>query len=286
MHLLGGAFGDGVIARIVRGYTFISRYYRNGDHIHIIGFSRGAYTARALAGLIVSQGLLAPPLTADKEQAYKHGIQAWYQYRQHTVSGFFRDILDHLEALCTELPEGILGNGLGAKDLIPVPRLATVGVWDTVGAMGIPLYWCSDKRIDAFKFDNLELSPKIDHGYHAVSLDERRDDFRPTLWKPDTHVTQRLFPGAHCDVGGGYPTVDNESGLSDGALDWMMLMLGGNGSEGLLFSDEPEYIPKPDPTGTSHAPWKHSPWTLPGILLNARQFPDHVLSVDDSITKC
>ena len=84
-RIIGGAFGAGVISRIVRGYTFISRNYEPGARIFIVGFSRGAYTARALGGLIASEGVLAAPLTVDKEQAYRAGAEAWYQYRQKTA---------------------------------------------------------------------------------------------------------------------------------------------------------------------------------------------------------
>src|SRR5262245_47799785 len=87
-RIIGGAFGAGIISRIVRGYTFISRNYEPGAKIFIVGFSRGAYTARALGGLIASEGVLAPPLTEDKELAYRYGAEAWYQYRKKTAPEF------------------------------------------------------------------------------------------------------------------------------------------------------------------------------------------------------
>ena len=82
--LVGGAFGDGIIARIVRGYTFISRHYRPGDRIILMGFSRGAYTARALGGLIANVGLLDTSKydSNDKALAYRMGILAWRKYRE------------------------------------------------------------------------------------------------------------------------------------------------------------------------------------------------------------
>ena len=91
--VVGGAFGSGLIARIVRGYTFISRQYQPGDRIVILGFSRGAYTARALAGMISGVGLLDPKATeqtasdrdamAAKERAYRMGVSAWLRYREN-----------------------------------------------------------------------------------------------------------------------------------------------------------------------------------------------------------
>ncbi len=266
--LLGGAFGAGVIARVVRGYTFISRNYEPGANIFIIGFSRGAYTARALAGLIVSQGVLAPEITADKELAYRRGAEAWYRYRKATMSSPFS--LARLAEIVTDLPAFISQGSLKESDLVPVDRLSAVAVWDTVGAMGFPTYVAKDKRVDAFKFADTKLSDKVIRGFHAIALDERRNDFVPTLWDPAANVTQALFPGAHCDVGGGYPMINNESGLSDRALKWMIDQLS---ATGVLFSSAQGYPIKPDPAGPAHKPWAHLPWTLPGVSLGARNFP-------------
>src|SRR3977135_4432729 len=79
MKVIGGALGAGVMARIVRGYTFISRNYAAGDAIYIVGFSRGAYTARALAGMIATVGLLKAGTydPTNKTQAYLRGFEAW-----------------------------------------------------------------------------------------------------------------------------------------------------------------------------------------------------------------
>lgn len=267
-RLLGGAFGAGVVARVVRGYTFISRNYEPGVNIFIVGFSRGAYTARALAGLIASQGVLAPEITKDKELAYRRGAEAWYRYRKATISNPFS--LAHLAEIAADLPAFISQGALKEGDLVPVERISAVAVWDTVGAMGFPTYVARDKRVDAFKFADTKLSDKVVRGFHAVALDERRNDFVPTLWDPARNVTQVLFPGAHCDVGGGYPMINNESGLSDGALKWMIDQLTG---AGVLFSSTQAYLIKPDPAGPAHKPWAHLPWTLPGVSLGPRNFP-------------
>jgi Uncharacterized alpha/beta hydrolase domain (DUF2235) len=135
------------------------------------------------------------------------------------------------------------------------------------------------KRVDAFKFADTKLSQKIGKGFHAVALDERRNDFTPTLWDPTPNVVQRLFPGAHGDVGGGYSTMNNESGLSDGALQWMIEQLAG---VGVLFSAPLPHDVKPNPAGTAHKPWVHVPWTLPGIPLGPRHFSDG-MSVDSLV---
>lgn len=262
--VMGGAFGAGVISRIVRGYTFISRNHAPGDRIVVLGFSRGAYTARALAGLIASQGLLAPHLTQDREQAYRCGAQAWYRYRR--ASGR-ETILAHLAEVVSDLPAFLSSLTLGEQDLVPVDGIACVGVWDTVGAMGFPEYAGNGERLDAFRFVDTTLSAKVKRGFHAVALDEQRKDFVPTLWDPAPNVTQALFPGAHGDVGGGYPVAGNESGLSDGALVWM---LAGLQAQGVAFRAEPA-PPLPDPGGTAHKPWAHGPWPL--LPTGLRSFP-------------
>jgi uncharacterized protein (DUF2235 family) len=268
IKLLGGAFGAGVIARIVRGYTFISRNYEPGANIFVVGFSRGAYTARALVGLIVSQGVLTPHITQDKELAYRRGAEAWYRYRKTTISNPFS--LAQLADIVTDLPGFLSHRSLQDSDLIPVDRISAVAVWDTVGALGIPLYVARGKRVDAFEFCDTLLSQKVARGFHAVALDERRNDFTPTLWDAALNVLQVLFPGAHSDVGGGYPVSNDECGLSDGALQWMITQLTG---VGVLFSTTPAYECKPKPTGISHKPWLHAPWNLPSVSLGARSFP-------------
>lgn len=275
--IMGGAFGAGVISRIVRGYTFISRNYNPGDNIVIVGFSRGAYTARALAGLIAAQGVLAPHLTQDKEVAYRRGAEAWYRYRKTTNSSSFS--FARLAEIVSDLPAFLSSNSLKASDLIPVDHISAVAVWDTVGAMGFPDYIGKKKRADAFKFADTRLSQKVGKGLHAVALDERRNDFTPTLWDAAPNVVQRLFPGAHGDVGGGYPTLQNESGLSDRALQWMLEQLAG---VGVVFSTPLPTEVKPNPAGTAHKPWAHAPWTLPGISLGARHFPAGI-PVDSSV---
>jgi uncharacterized protein (DUF2235 family) len=264
--IMGGSFGAGVISRIVRGYTFISRHYQPGDHIYITGFSRGAYTARALAGLIASQGVLAPHLTKDKERAYRYGAQVWYRYRKNNQEQSTR--WSKIAEALSDLPAFLQQDKLQANDLIAVDRIAAVAVWDTVGAMGLPQFEHGE-RVDAYAFADLSLPGKIARGIHAVSLDEQRVDFTPCLWRDDPRVEQWLFPGAHADVGGGYPTNDNQSGLSDLALMWVKDQLQ---DLGVQFLNTPPIAINPDPAGVAHQPWRKAPWTLPGVRLSAREF--------------
>jgi uncharacterized protein (DUF2235 family) len=280
VKLLGGAFGAGVISRVVRGYTFISRNYEPGDHIHIVGFSRGAYTARALGGLIASQGLLAKRHTADKEHAYEKGAQAWYRYRNSGLAAK-PDALAHLTEITARLSAFISRDCITADDLVPVNHIASIAVWDTVGALGFPKFSGDGRRVDAFRFADTQLSAKVSHGYHALALDEQRVDFAPTLWDAADNVTQVLFPGAHSDVGGGYPMSNNESGMSDGALQWMMDRLAG---DGVLFHDAPPVPIVPDPSGIAHKPWEKPPFNIPTIFTGRRVFPPG-MALDASVQK-
>jgi len=269
VKMLGGVAGAGVISRIVRGYTFISRHYQPGDQIYLIGFSRGAYTVRALADMIMKMGLLKPEHVQDPETGYRDGIFTWYKYRSKKSV-----LLDLLSSLAKK----IKGIKLSARDYVKVEGIKAIGVWDTVGAMGIPVYAIKGKRRDLFKFTSTRLSKRVEHGFHAVALDEQRVDFTPTLWDQTANVTQNLFPGGHADVGGGYPIKNNESGLSDGALVWMVDNLK---QEGLLIQSGANLTNvKPDAKGTAHQQWRVGAmkWkTAP------RQFPrmNHHQSVDE-----
>ncbi|MEW6677647.1 MAG: DUF2235 domain-containing protein [Pseudomonadota bacterium] len=258
--IIGGAFGAGIISRIVRGYTFLSRNYEPGDEIILVGFSRGAYTARALGGLIASQGLLAKPHTRDKEHAYRWGAKAWYRYRNTSKSARRQSFIKRLAEAVSDLPAFISADDIQEKDLVPVARVKAVAVWDTVGALGLPSYE-QDTRIDAFRFSDNRLSDKVEWGFHALALDEQRLDFSPTFWHPRKNVIQAVFPGAHADVGGGYPTRGGESGLSNGALCWMVEQLNGIG---VRFDPRWATSCPANPGGVAHQPWRHKPFNLPG----------------------
>jgi uncharacterized protein (DUF2235 family) len=263
---IGGAIGTGLELNIIQGYEFLAKEYEDGAEVYVVGFSRGAYTARALAGLIASEGVLTPELTIDKELAYRAGAEAWYQYRQKTAP---RSKLARLWEVASDLPRFLSEKSLKATDFVPVDEIAAVAVWDTVGALGIPRFK-GNGRVDAFRFCDTKLSKKVIRGFHAVALDEQRCDFESTLWDSAPKVKQVVFPGAHCGVGGGYPMIGNESGLSDGGLRWMMDQLT---DVGVCFSAREPYQIAPSHLGIAHKPWLHSPWNYPGVTISPRSFP-------------
>jgi uncharacterized protein (DUF2235 family) len=194
----GGAFGDGLENNINDAYRFLVANYLPGDSIFLFGFSRGAYTARSIAGMIRRCGILRRETVRQYPEAkamYRSGIAA-----TDPVAVKFRT--DY--AIETDTP------------------IQCVGVWDTVGALGIPLRAFGSANQKKYQFLDTGLSHVVKFAFHALAIDEHREPFLPTLWetKPDAGQTvqQVWFAGAHSDVGGGYP----ENGLSDIALNWMM----------------------------------------------------------------
>jgi uncharacterized protein (DUF2235 family) len=247
-RLFGGGFGAGLVQRIVRGYTFISRNYEPGDKIVIVGFSRGAYTARALAGMIASQGLLSQHFNRGSVDAYKRGTQAWYRYRKSVKAKGESWLPDFATAILNLDVWDFISDDLTDADFIPVD-IEAVAVWDTVGSMGIPKYDVDDNQmIDTFRFADVQLSPKVKHGLHAIALDEQRILFSPTLWEAAPNVKQMVFPGGHSDVGGGY----KEKGLSDAALVWILQELA---QLQVQLSDWTALL-RPNPSAPAHQEWR------------------------------
>jgi uncharacterized protein (DUF2235 family) len=195
-----GATGLGIDDNIRSAYSFLAQNYVPGDEIFLFGFSRGAFTARSLVGLINATGLL-------KRGSLNRLGKAWLYYRD-------RESLPHT-------PTKFMGNTPGA-DVHTDVTINFLGVWDTVGAVGIPSHLFDKVNQKLYGFYDTNLCPIVRRAYHALAIDEHRDTFVPTLWtgiKPTTceDVQQVWFAGAHSDVGGGYPT----RALADIPLLWM-----------------------------------------------------------------
>jgi uncharacterized protein (DUF2235 family) len=197
--LMGGISGAGIDKNIMDCYRFIVHNYNDGDQLFFFGFSRGAYTVRSLAGFIRNCGLI------KREHADK--IPAAYKlYRKRTRSS------------SPDMPQAVnFRKDYAVANITPIEF---VGVWDTVGALGIPVPFWGTLGEREFLFHDTEPSKIIQHARHAVSIDENRMDFEPTLWsqKPGLDLQQVWFAGVHSDVGGGY----DEPGLSHCASQWML----------------------------------------------------------------
>lgn len=210
-HVVGGSTGEGLDRNIMSAYRWLAGSYAKDDRIFMFGFSRGAYTVRSLAGLISDYGLLdLSNLEGDPNEVWNRVGKVFSAYRNsHAFENTDRYAF-HNAATGVE-PAG-------------KTKIHFVGVWDTVGALGIPedfaLLGLFD-RPDRYRFHDTTLSELILNARHAVAIDERRASFEPTLWSgvDDRDTAKQVwFPGVHGDVGGGYV----ETGLSDGALDWML----------------------------------------------------------------
>jgi len=234
--IIGGAMGSGVDDQIVSAYHWLASNYEVGDQIFIYGFSRGAFIARSLAGFL-GRGLLnvRELKSADSWERVK---AAFYDgYRKHGAKS--ED--DRKWAK----PDWKFFHG---KDACPVRFL---GVWDTVGALGVPddleLLNFFDSS-EHWHFHGTELGDHIATARHAMAIDEVRASFTVTRWSnAETHrdAQELWFPGVHSDVGGGYANTE----LSDGALLWMMEESEKNG---LTLRDGIKGTLKPNPTGTLH----------------------------------
>lgn len=196
----GGAFGEGLEDNILDSYRFLVANYEDGDQIFLFGFSRGAFTARSLAGMIRKCGILR----RDTVRHYGEGVRL-YQSDVHP---------NDAAAITFRKANSVVGE----KDI----DIQCIGVWDTVGSLGIPLRGLRGLTRRKHQFHDTALSGSVKNAFHALAIDERRAPFEPTLWdfipKPPQRVEQVWFCGAHSDVGGGYP----ETGLSDTPLQWMM----------------------------------------------------------------
>jgi uncharacterized protein (DUF2235 family) len=193
--LTGGAFGDGIFQKVKNGYSQVAQVYEKDDNLFMFGFSRGAYTARSIAGMIAVCGL---PTGGFDDNLVNTAFNAYRNPGQRAT----------------------LLASLGKYNLYNA-KITMVGVWDTVGALGIPALFGGVE--DSYQFLNTGLHPDVMNAYHALSIDERRGEFPATLWqvpsqpKPGQTVEQVYFSGVHCDVGGGYP----ETHLSDITFGWM-----------------------------------------------------------------
>ncbi|HUF40494.1 MAG TPA: DUF2235 domain-containing protein [Verrucomicrobiae bacterium] len=196
-RFIGGAIGIGLEKNILEGYRFLAKEYQDGDEVYVLGFSRGAYTARSLVGLIRNCGLVENKrLVLRIPMAY----------------GIYRTRDDGPDS-----PTALQFKARFSRDI----KIKFLGVWDTVGALGVPLDLLQSFNMQFYEFHDTRLSKIVESAYHAIALDEHRGDYDVCLWnpenQPDQSLEQRWFLGAHCDVGGGY----QDRRLSDLALRWM-----------------------------------------------------------------
>lgn len=197
--LSGGGFGHGLEKNVMDGYRFLVHNYDPGDEIYLFGFSRGAYTARSLCGLINNCSVLRKEHGNRIEEAFR-----LYKTKKHKANS------DHSQAWKRTY-------SVAEKTMIKF-----VGVWDTVGSLGLP-FTIFGLIKDRNLFYDRGIGSNIRFARHAMALDEQRDDFQPTIWdpKPGVDLEQVWFAGVHSDVGGGYGPDKKGKALSDIPLIWL-----------------------------------------------------------------
>ncbi len=196
----GGTVGKGLEKNVMDAYRFLVHNYEIGDEIYLFGFSRGAYTVRSLCGLINNCDIL-------KGQEGRRVEEAFQLYKNPKYK-----------------PNGEYSTNWRKNHSVPnSSKIHFIGVWDTVGAMGLPFTifgLIKDKHL----FYDRKMGSNIKTARHALSLDEERKDFEPTIWEPREGVDlkQVWFPGVHSDIGGSYKPDHDETVLSDIPLTWLV----------------------------------------------------------------
>jgi len=253
-HLVGGGTGLGLADNVREAYAFLASNYAEhddlvpNDSIFLLGFSRGAYTARTLGGFICAMGILKKPAMPHMYEIFEDWERAG---DPHYEPRFFDDYFKHHGALKNVKPDGKLAKSKSSHDrdeyieryfqallklgLTQKVDIKAIGVWDTVGALGIPInprlqriFPGLPSFIHSYKFFDTRLDSQVKNAFHALALDERRAPFSPAVWEKHVDCTTNLqqcwFPGVHSNIGGSY----EDSGMADITLAWMMDHLSGN----------------------------------------------------------
>ena len=196
---VGGLFGVGLAKNVKACYRFIVEHYEPGALLYFFGFSRGAFTARSTAGMVRNCGILRREHLDRLDEGF-----ALYRNRSARTR-----------------PGGDPARTFRERYSHPDERIHFVGVWDTVGSLGVPFpipFW---RRL--WGFHDTRLSDRVSNAFQAVAIDEHRRPFTPTLWtrksEPDgQRLEQVWFAGSHRDIGGGHA----EGALADITLLWMV----------------------------------------------------------------
>jgi uncharacterized protein (DUF2235 family) len=233
-HLLGGMFGIGIMDVLADAYRFLIFNHEAGDELFVFGFSRGAFTARSFVGLLSTCGILDRRSAGEAHNLIKH-----YETRKDTKA-WADEMMRYRARFCTRVVVSADEDTWRAANVpgympgdAPLLNVSYVGVWETVGALGVPGWMHISTLFDRqYRFHNTDLTPLVKFARHAVAVDERRLDYKPTLWtnidklndsrgfvseNPAAPYQQKWFPGGHGAVGGG----GDRRGLTDEALEWV-----------------------------------------------------------------
>lgn len=282
----GGIFGRGLTEKIVRAYHFLVLNYEPGDQIYVFGFSRGAFTARSFVGLLRNAGVMSRRSLSHIRKAIDLYLSRDERSSPNSEEARAFRML-HCPKLCLPGDLDWRRTALGKPELKGLTELRVdyLGIWDSVGALGIPkhlklLAWLNRKH----GFHDTTLSSFVRRARHAVAADEKRRTFEAGMWTNlddlnatspdgDERYEQLIFPGTHSAVGGGGPI----RGLSDGALEWIFE---GAKREGLEFDQDdksPIFQMQPDHRAqlfnqTGKSDWSFKDFAM-GVGIGTRSFP-------------
>jgi uncharacterized protein (DUF2235 family) len=224
-RLVGGGVGAGLSDNVRDAYSFLGQNFVPGSEIYVFGFSRGAYTARSLCGFIKAAGLLERPSVKDVWRAYMDCYATAPRIIAHPTGWS----ADRVRGWLVEKAGDAVGR-LGG-DVTSLPRhrdvkIRFIGVYDTVGALGVPLAEATKVNEPIVGFHDTTLGDTVEHAVQALAVDEQRGPYMPTLWTQAANaallagqsVLQVWFPGVHSDIGGGY----KDKGIGNVTWDFMM----------------------------------------------------------------
>jgi hypothetical protein len=262
-RLRGGTFGDGLERSVRRAYRFLSFYYRGGDEVFVFGFSRGAYTARSLIGYIAAAGLLRQQwCTGEMEDI------AWRFYRT-TPNDRLPGTWAYLSPYVHDRPSF---------------SIDCIGLFDTVGALGVPLNLFRRINRQRNEFHGVDLASITKVNLHALAVDEHRVPFQASIWrrpkfKDLSSVTEQVwFSGAHADIGGGYYTEDQRTiegtKLDDIVLDWMLKRLRSHFPRFPLHLEKTwKTVSEADVRAEHHNPRRHAYRAFPYAIRSICNYP-------------
>ena len=259
-HLVGGGTGLGLADNVREAYSFLANNYSGqddlvpSDSIFLLGFSRGAYTARTLGGFVCQMGILKKKAMSHFYECFEDWERAGdphysprffdaYLKHHHDLGGDglalkIKEIKEKTQSSCHKVRDAGLDDYfklLQELDLTQRVTINAIGVWETVGALGIPvnprlqrIFPFLPNFFRTYSFFDTRLHPSINNAYHALALDEHRSPYSPAVWELQdngtTNLEQTWFAGAHSNIGGSY----EDSGIADITLAWMMDRLAGN----------------------------------------------------------
>ncbi|KAL8762877.1 MAG: hypothetical protein Q9184_001173 [Pyrenodesmia sp. 2 TL-2023] len=220
-QIYGGGTGAGLSENIREAYAFLATNYLPDDEIFLVGFSRGAFTARSIAAMISSVGLLTVEGMAEFYAIFKdweHQVDVKYESQWPD-----RPFPNKPRVTDPSYGKELQRRGMTRLDI----RIRAIGVWDTVGALGIPDIGVIQSAHTEYSFIDTKVPPNVEHAFQALALDEYRKPFGPTLWQKQEGqqnpiiLKQVWFPGVHSNIGGSY----EDTGLADITLVWMVAQL-------------------------------------------------------------